>query len=170
MPGVQRVGDLEIDQDLDYQRPAWVWQRIGWGLIALSLLAALLGFFGTGPLSKATVRDEAGGLQMEHDHLVRYQSPTRLRVLLSAGAASQSKVRVWLSHRYIKNVQIPHITPEPESVEIGPDRLIYTFSARPADTPMTITFGVEPEKIGALSGNMGVEGGSSVAFSQFVYP
>ena len=33
--GVQRVGDLEIGQDLVYQRREWVFERVGWGVVAV---------------------------------------------------------------------------------------------------------------------------------------
>lgn len=41
MPNLKRVGDLEINQDLDYQQRAWVIQRIAWVVIALVTLAGL---------------------------------------------------------------------------------------------------------------------------------
>ena len=48
------LGDLEVGQDLDFQRREWAVQRVGWGAMALVILAALLGLFGSsGPLSRA---------------------------------------------------------------------------------------------------------------------
>ncbi len=40
---MKRVGDLEIDQDLAFERRQWSVQRVGWGVGALIIVAALLG-------------------------------------------------------------------------------------------------------------------------------
>lgn len=42
MAKIQRVGALEISQDLDFQRRTWVVEQVGWGVMALVVLAALL--------------------------------------------------------------------------------------------------------------------------------
>jgi hypothetical protein len=46
---VQRHGDLEIQEDLPFQRREWLVERVAWGVMALLIVAALLGLFGTGP-------------------------------------------------------------------------------------------------------------------------
>jgi hypothetical protein len=44
--GLKRIGDVEINQDLDFQRRCWTVQRIGWIVMAVLVLSALLGVFG----------------------------------------------------------------------------------------------------------------------------
>jgi hypothetical protein len=58
---VPRVGDLEVDQNLEFEKVFWRAQRIGWGVVALVVLAALLGVFGNGSLGWTATRD--GGRQ-----------------------------------------------------------------------------------------------------------
>jgi hypothetical protein len=53
-----RIGDLEINQDLGAQQKTWTIQRIGWGGMALIVLAALGGAFGSGPLARTDVTDD----------------------------------------------------------------------------------------------------------------
>lgn len=53
MEPIRRVGELEIEEDLDFQRRMWRLQQIGWALLVLVVVAALLGLFGKGPLSRA---------------------------------------------------------------------------------------------------------------------
>ena len=43
MAALERVGDLEIEQNLAQRRREWTIQRIGWVMMALFALAALLG-------------------------------------------------------------------------------------------------------------------------------
>jgi hypothetical protein len=52
MSKMKRVGGLETSQDRDYQRRAWTRQWFGWLVIALILLAAIVGLFGSGLLSQ----------------------------------------------------------------------------------------------------------------------
>ena len=61
-----RVGDLEISQDLTFQRRSWIVQRVGWVMLALLILAALGGLFGPGPLSRARAGPHDGPLWVEY--------------------------------------------------------------------------------------------------------
>lgn len=62
MGSTERVGDLELGQDLPFQRREWAVQRIAWAAMAAVLTAALLGLFGSGPVSDAVVEtDELRG-------------------------------------------------------------------------------------------------------------
>jgi hypothetical protein len=83
MAEVQRAGDLELNQDLRFQRRMWAVQRIGWAVMALVVLAGLLGLFGPGPLSSATAGKEEGPLLVEgYERFVRFRIPTTLQVRL----------------------------------------------------------------------------------------
>ena len=56
-PGNGRRPRLELDDDPAFQRRLWVVERAGWASIALLLLGALLGFFGSaGPLGDGRSR------------------------------------------------------------------------------------------------------------------
>lgn len=57
-----RVGDLEVPQDLGFQRRACTFERIGWVAMTLVLLAAIVGVWGEGPLAQAEAvsRDGSG--------------------------------------------------------------------------------------------------------------
>lgn len=48
MASVQCVGDLGINQELDFQYYSWAVERVGWGRIVLTVLAALLGCLAQG--------------------------------------------------------------------------------------------------------------------------
>ena len=47
-PEVHRVGDLELDEHIGFQRRSWRVQRIGQIVVVLVVLAALAGLFGGG--------------------------------------------------------------------------------------------------------------------------
>ncbi len=170
MTDSQRVGDLEIAQDLEYQKKAWIVQRVGWVLMALVVILALAGLFGPGPLSTTTVGDERAPVRLQYERFVRSRDPTELTIHIGANAAQGSEARIWLDREYLHKVQIRHITPDPERVEAGPDRLMYVFRLIGPNQPTAILFNVEPQEIGQLQGKFGVDQGAALSFTQFVYP
>jgi hypothetical protein len=46
MTRLQRLGDLDVAQNLAFTRREWLLRRIAWALVALTLLVALSGLFG----------------------------------------------------------------------------------------------------------------------------
>jgi hypothetical protein len=170
MPAIIRVGDLEVDQDLEFQQRSWTVQRIGWIVMPLIVLAALLGLLGPGPLSSAAAGSEAGPLWLEYERLGHWERPTTLQVHLGANVAAQGLIRIWLDSAYVEKMQIEQVTPQPESVALAANRLIYTFQIVEPGQPTSITFHLKPEKFGLSSGEVGLVEGSSLQFSQFIYP
>jgi hypothetical protein len=76
-PLPSRSSQLQIDEDLAFQRREWKIQRVGWGAMALVIIAALLGVFGTGPLSNATLERE--GLRLEYERFCRFAAANGYR-------------------------------------------------------------------------------------------
>jgi hypothetical protein len=153
---------MEIDVDVNFQRRAWVVQRVGWVLIAIVLGIAALGFFGTGLVSRASA--QADGLRLEYDRFARFKQPTKIQFSLDAAKAD---IQLALSRRYLESVQIEQITPEPSKVESAGEWLIYHFAGQ---GPLSVTFHVKPDDFGGLSGAAQTSDGHAVVFRQFVYP
>ena len=164
----QRVGGLEIDQDLRFQRRKWALERIGWAVMALVVLVGLLGLFWTGPLSSATAGEKKAPLFVEYGRFTRFMLPTTLRVRLDP--TGQGEVRLWLDRGYLESVRTQTVTPEPDSVEAGRNGFTYIFKVDNPNRPIVVTFDLQPQTIGRLEGRVGLEGGERVEFEQFVYP
>jgi hypothetical protein len=166
----QREG-FEIDEDMEFERRSWRWQRVGWAVILLILLSALLGLFGTGWLDSAVAGQPGSQLWVEYDRFGRLQAETtRLQIHLGPGTGASGKVRIWLNHEYMESVRVTSLTPQPESVEDGPDRFTYVFNVPDASQPTLVIFRLEPDKMGRVTGVVGLEGGASLSFKQFIYP
>lgn len=97
---MKRVGDLEINQDLAFERRQWPVQRVGWGVGALIIVAALLGVFGSGPLSAATAGDEET-LLVHFQRFVRHKGQGELVVKVGPNQASAGQVELWLTTEYL---------------------------------------------------------------------
>lgn len=169
MAGPKRVGDLEIDSDVEFQLREWRFERIGWVAMLAAAVAALLGAFGRGPLSGA----EAGAgtpLRVQYERFLRHNSPAPIELEVAPGGAGDSVVRVWIDHEYLREFDIDHIIPEPVHSEAAPGRTVYAFARSDVSRPARITFGLIPQGFGPLHARMGVGAAPPVEISQFVYP
>lgn len=164
------VGDMQIEQDMEFERRDWVMQRVGWIVMLLMVVAALLGFLGQGPLTRLTAGGRGGPLAVEYYRFDRVQSPADLKVSLMPGSDAEGEVRVWIERQYMESISVEQITPEPAETEVWPDRLVFTFKRGDADGEAAIIFRFRHEEFGSHDARVGIVGGPEVSFSQFVYP
>jgi hypothetical protein len=163
------ISSLQINHDLKHEELEWKIERVGWILMALTLLAAMAGLLGTGALSRAKAgQDDL--LSVEYSRFARYQAPDSLRVRVNPGVSRNGKVRLWLDSEYIQNIELKHIDPEPERVEAGPERFTYTFNFSGDGQATTLIFHFEPNNFGRMSAAIGLGDGPPLAFTQFIYP
>lgn len=160
---------LDVGEDLSFQRRAWRFQRVGWVVLAVILVVALLGGLGDGPLSDATRATGDGVLQVQYQRIERHRSPASVVVRVRT-AAGDDTVRLWMDASFAHAQQFNTIHPEPESVATGGDRLVYEFAVAPGDTDVTVSFESQCEAIGPLRGEVGLVDGPSLSFRQFVMP
>ena len=123
-------GNLQINEDIGFQRRVWRFQTAGRVVMALVVLAALLGLLEPGLLSNGASADspQAGLGGKEYERFLRFMKPTTLRIGLEPGAVTEGEARVWLGRQYIEGVQIQHVTPQPQSVEAGSKGFSYVFN------------------------------------------
>ena len=168
MPKSKQVGDLQIDDDMDFQRKEWQVERIAWVVMALLALAGLLGLFGDGPLAKT--RAVNGPLQVEYHRFERLLSPAQMVVQVDPEAVQNEEVRLVIGRDLMESLEVSAIAPEPERMELTPESLVYVFNVSEATAPIRITFDMETAKAGSHNGNIALENGTSVNISQFIYP
>lgn len=160
---------FEIEEEPRFHHTSWRVQRVAWSILALVLLAALLGALGRGgPLASAQVRGPAG-VTVEHERFPHYGAPSTLRVRLPADAARSGEVRLRVDRRYIHGMRIESVTPPPARVEAGADELVYVFATGTA-RPTEIVFRLHMDTIGRVSGAFALDTGAPVRFTQFVLP
>ena len=170
MTAVPRHGDIEIDQDPQFQQRDWHAQRIGRIAMAVIVIAALAGAFGDALLSSRRARTDDGRLEVEYDRIARHGAPQPLRVHVAARAPGDSIVDLWIDQRYVHGIVMREISPSPVETWAGGERLVYRF--RLADLPRTavIVFQAEANDLWNRSGAIGLARGDSVRFRQLVLP
>lgn len=170
--GPSRLDGLQIQEDIAFQRRSWQVQRVAWGLMALMLLAGLLGVFGSGPLSHATAA-VPGLVRVEYQRFARYDTPDTLTIHLEPGATAGPQVRVGIDRQYLDHSKIDSVLPPPRRVHAAGDRLVYEFDVAEPGRPLMIAFLLEPQQIGRLLGRVTLEREAAmdtVSFTQLVYP
>lgn len=170
MSDIQRIGDLELNQDLDFQRRSWKVQRIGWALMALVVVAAALGLLGgSGLLSDTIIGSETDELQIRYHRFLRQGKPVTLDIQ-AWPADDEKQVKIQLDRDYLNHFKLDQVVPEPSQTEAHSETLIFTFDlAQPGDS-VEIKFDMRPEFSGAVSGHVGIENGPSLEISHFVLP
>lgn len=165
---MERGTGIEVDQDLDFQRKDWRFERIGWAAMFLVVVAAILGLLGRGPLSSASASADDGSLRIEYQRFERHGSQSELTVFLRRAASTDTSVQLWIGGEFLRSVQLQQIVPEPErQISLG-DRTVYEVALR-SDTGR-VSFLVMPQRIGAHTLELGVPGRATLRRPQFVYP
>ncbi len=167
---VGRVGDLELEQDLSFEKKEWIFQWIGRGFMALVVIAALLGFFGAGPFSLTEVRDPTGDLSVTYEHFGRRGATTNLVVELSPQATSNGEGVVWFSTEYMEKFQRDGITPARDKVTLTDDGYEYTFLVGDEEGTTSITYNFTIEAMGPESGLVSLKDGAPVELWHFFAP
>jgi hypothetical protein len=164
----ERVGELEVGQDLGFQRREWRVQRIAWVAMAMVLVAGLAGLLGSGPLAHAAA--EAEGLTVEYDRIVRDRAPFDLRFVLPPGTAPSGQVDLWIDRALLDKAEIARVVPQPESERAGADRVVFTVAVTDPDAPAEVIVALDPHDVGGFAVGVGIVDGPQVELTGFVLP
>ena len=165
----QRPADT--GHDIAYQRREWVAQRLGWAAMTGLVLAALLGLLGgSGWLAEADLASSNGTLSLRYHRLEHYHDPTELELEVAPGAVENGELRLWMDGRYARGLEIEHIIPEPDQVQIEPERVVYVFLVSQPTAPLTIQMAFQHGRFWRQSGQLGLVGGDQLSFDHFVFP
>lgn len=166
----ERVESLELDQDLKFQHREWAVQRAGWLVMALVVIAALLGLFATGPLSgtSATTNDEA--LRIEYGRFARHEAHSTLHLEISPQAVQNGQVQVHVNQAFVDTWEIESITPEPESSTLEADGITWSFTTGELTDAVRVLIRIRPDDIGIGRGEISLVGGVPLSFRQIIYP
>jgi hypothetical protein len=158
---------LQLDDDPDFQRREWRVQHVGWWCLGAFVLAALLGVFGSGPLSHAAA--EASGLTVEYERFVRSSAESRLTIDVPPSQTGEP-AQLSISREYLDALDIVHMLPSPSASELRDAEALFWFERREAaTTPFTVELRFAPRRIGRRTATVR-SGTAAVSFSQLTYP
>jgi hypothetical protein len=159
---------LDVDQDLEFQRRDWSFERIGWIAMLLVVAAALLGVLGKGPISNAERLSTDHSLRVVYGRFERHGARTELTVFVRRDSSSGSAVTLWISDAFLRGIHLEGIDPAPvRQVSIG-DRTLFDIAV--AGDSARLTFAFVPREMGGRRLELGIMGREPMTLSQFVYP
>jgi hypothetical protein len=144
------------------QERVWKWERAGWILMALFLVAGLADVLGPTPRSKRLVR------QGSFLHLVKQtppaESPVRLEIQARASAEKDLVVRI--KSACLEKSQVQSIVPSPSRIITAQDWRYYVFAAAAPNETVTAVFRLKNNGTGTAPVNLEVAEGELVSFNQ----
>lgn len=164
MPELRRVGDLELEQDLDFSRQDWRFQRVGMGAMVCVLFLVAMGFTGSGPLSRG--EEERDGVRVRYNRFPRRDTETDLQ--LSVERKGHTEADIEMAVDAPEELRVSQITPEPEAMTGAPGRLRLRFRL-PEAGPLQVSISFVRHGWGWRQSRFRRVSGREVAISQFVW-
>ena len=169
MERARSATSLELEQDERLLRRDWRFERIGWGVIALSLAAGFAGVFGDGALAEASTASADGGAVVRYDRIVRHGAPSDIELRLAPAAGMDTVIVVSLDDAYLAVVDVERVTPEPVRVRASSGRVEYHLLRPDPARPMTVVLSILPGLAGTRRPTLGTSHGS-LELRQLVIP
>lgn len=152
--------DLELDEDIGLHERGWRWQKLGWGLLILLVIAGALGAFGEGILS--TRKPSSNGITLRYDRFFRYQHEMQVLVQSQVGFIHT----ISLPQQYLEKMLLVRMVPEPIDNVAQGDRVTFRF----VGTHKIISIYEQPEDAGSIDGLLLVNDSARFLLSHFIYP
>lgn len=167
---IERVGDLDISQDIAFEEREWMVHRLGLIVMALIVLAALVGFFGEGPLSLQTVASSDKAFSVSYERFGRRGKRTDVVVKARRELVREDALHVELSNAYSDNMQLEQVTPQPDRVVRTPKGDLYTFLIAESGPIVSVRYSFTIDSMGPWSGTISIPRGGSVDLDHFYWP
>ena len=152
---------LQIEEDIDLHIKGWIFQRIGWALMLIFLVSAVLGLFGSGALSEKTITKD--GTSIKFDRFERRENDTQLEIVTQQG---RGRLVVAFSPAFTESFRIEDIVPGPAEEATRNGHTVYTFAA---DARAQLTFFLTTRKAGNIRSELRVND-TDFELRQFIYP
>lgn len=157
---VKAAKTLPIEEHISLHRQGWIVQRIGWVLMFAFIIAAALGLFGEGVLSKRKIR--TGNVEVEYERFGRYEHG----MLVRFQSQSETITRISISEEYLKTFRINTIVPQPTKQIASGGDVEFRFEG-PNNT--VVSFYAMPVQRKTVKGNFKVNN-NSFSIKQTIYP
>ena len=153
-----------------------IFERVGWLLLGLVILAAIIGLFGGGPISDAEVTTSSGNSRVElrYERWGRMESPLGLRLAVSAPDETAEELTLTIPNAFANKIEVHSLLPEPEATSVGENGANYSWQVDDWSQPLLITLNYKAKEWRNLGGTLHVTAGqealAALKFSQFLFP
>jgi hypothetical protein len=161
---------IQIEEDSRHQQRDWRFERTGWAVMAIVLVAGLLGLLGYGPLSQ-TQAGARGALTVTYDRLQRASAPTAYRFQAAQSLARNGELRLRFDDALLDEMEMDSILPEPVQMRAGPGYTEFVFAMAGAEgPPARLQFQFQPATFGHVRGRVSTEGAEPLVIDQIIFP
>lgn len=88
---------------------------------------------------------------------------------MDADAASDGTFVLRIERKYLAGFAVDSITPTPDSVKVDGPWLVYSFTAQDAAEGLLAEFGLTPQGLWSVAGDVSLPTGDSVSIRHFIY-
>ena len=153
-----------IRENMAFQRRTWIIQRAGWLALAAIAIAALLGLFGGGVLSKRVATGP--GMSIAYERFERYSRVASFVIRFTDGQRTER--RLHLNNAFQHGFEIASIQPAPTRSETSADGLVLTFAG--ASTPGQVVIWANPHVYGGVELSARADDNPPLNLRIFIYP
>jgi hypothetical protein len=161
-------GALEIESDDTFRRRESAAESVGWLLLVLVLLAALVGLLGPGPLSAGQARSPSGRVSVHYQRVAHREADDTVTIELARDAGDTALLTIGLGGDWLEELDLRGITPEPSEQVGTPDGLELRIPTSGSGR-VRVVLALRTGDLGTTHATVRV-GGEDVSFTQFVLP
>jgi hypothetical protein len=166
MARTKLIGTLELEEDLQFQQWQWRIASALWLSLVALMIAAALGLFGGGVLSRARGGVPDGPLWAEYERVARFGATAPLTVHARTGA--DGSIRITFDSALLRAFRVRDVTPPPAAAVIVTDGVEYRYQA-PGQGVAVLAFELDPAERGLVRGEIR-SAGTSVRLTQLILP
>jgi hypothetical protein len=153
--------DLQIEEHIQLQERGWQIQAAGLLFILALVIAAAIGLFGDGVISKR--RSDENNASIEYQRFHRFESRMALDVDITD---AKNGATISFPNEYLKSIEIESILPAPKNNISNEDRVLYNFEGHGR---MHISFHLIPRTPGNIHGQINVND-HNFPLQHFIFP
>lgn len=156
-----------VEEDMDQQRRAWRFERIGIGALVVVIGLTLGGLFSKGPLSDVQLRTADGRLSVEYERFSRNGAQDDV-IVSTSGAPGEMRYLV-LSHEWLQGMSIESLNPQPANLTSDGRDLVIPMRAD-AQGMATLYLSMRSNGVGLYRGHLRLKDGPRLDLPKFIYP
>jgi hypothetical protein len=163
-------GPLQVDSDDAFTKREFAAESVGWVMLSLVLVAALLGALGSGPLSSAQGVSASGGLSLDYQRITHQDADDHVVVGIRDGASGTGTgtVTIRFGGQWIEGLELRQVTPQASEETGTPEGLDLSIPVR-GGGPVRVVVSFRTRALGLTRGLLRV-GGQEIRFTQLVLP
>ncbi|WP_431033525.1 hypothetical protein [Pseudomonas yamanorum] len=166
-PDDRKSRNYPVREDMTSQRKVWHFERAGWYALVVLVGLTLAGLFSKGPLSTSEALSADGQLRVEYQRFLRNGSSEGLVIHLKG--KPRETLEVEISGELLSGFNIEMLQPQPlKASTAGEGVKLWVLSDDNGQATLHVT--VQSDGVGSFDTQVSRVTGSSVHFSQFIYP